>query len=115
MIDYENIDPDVLKEWDKEHRKICRREMTRYLKDFPDATPEEKRALNSWVRSGHSPYENGDFISAESGGPMDFINAIRFQEEMYQEYLKNPEDFFSVPDGSGRVSPQKDTNSDLPF
>ena len=62
MIDYENVDPEILKEWDREYRNKCRREMTQYLKDFPDATPEEKRELSSWVRSGHSPYVNGDNI-----------------------------------------------------
>lgn len=55
-FDYKNVDPETLKEWDREYRNKCRREMTQYLKDFPDATPEEKRALSSWVRSGHSPY-----------------------------------------------------------
>ena len=46
MIDYENPNPETLKEWEKEYRNKCRREMRQYLKDFPDATLEEKRDLS---------------------------------------------------------------------
>ena len=75
MIDYENPSPDTLKEWEKEYRNKCRREMRQYLKNFPDATAEEKRDLGIWVRSGRSPYENGDYIATESGnsGPRETL------------------------------------------
>ena len=89
--------------------------MRQYLKDFPDATPEEKRDLSSWVRSGHSPYENGDYIVTDSGGPMDFINARRFLEAEYQEYLKDPERYRGSPDPSKLVPENPDSNRDLPF
>lgn len=42
----------------------------------------ELKDLKAWVKSGHSPYENGDYICLEGGGPMDFINALRFQEDL---------------------------------
>ena len=115
MIDYEIPSPETLKEWEKEYRNKCRREMRQYLKDFPDATPEEKRDLSSWVRSGHSPYENGDYIATESGGPMDFINARRFLETEYQEYLKDPDAYRGSPDTGKQMSDIPDSNSDLPF
>lgn len=115
MIDYENPNPETLKEWEKEYRNKCRREMRQYLKDFPDATPEEKRDLSSWVRSGHSPYENGDFIATESGSPMDFINARRFLEEEYREYLKDPEAYRGSLDPSEQVPESRDSSRDLPF
>lgn len=89
--------------------------MRQYLKDFPDATPEEKRDLSSWVRSGHSPYENGDYIVTDSGGPMDFINARRFLKAEYQEYLKDPERYRGSPDPSELVPEKPDSNRDLPF
>ncbi|MBR3431148.1 MAG: hypothetical protein IKG87_13720 [Clostridia bacterium] len=114
MIDYENVSSETLKEWEREYRNKCRREMTQYLKDFPDATPEEIRALSSWVRSGHSPYENGDYIATDSGGPMDFINAWCFQEELYQVYLKNPEEFRDARGDEVRTMPSTNPNSDLP-
>jgi len=116
-FDYDNVDPETLKEWDREYKNKCRREMTQYLKDFPDATPEEKHTLSSWVRSGHSPYENGWYIATESGGPMDFINALRFLENEYQEYLEDPEDYRGRPDEpvSDRVSSKGSDGEDLPF
>ena len=116
MIDYENVDPEILKEWDREYRNKCRREMTQYLKDFPDATPEEKCELSSWVRSGHSPYMNGDNI-VDYGGPMDFINARRFLEDEYQEYLKDPESYCGHPDEpvSCQVLSTGSDGDDLPF
>lgn len=114
-FDYKNVDPETLKEWDREYRNKCRREMTQYLKDFPDATPEEKRALSSWVRSGHSPYVNGDNIVNDYGGPMDFINARRFLKDEYPEYLKDPEGYRGAPDDDVLVSPSSEPDSDLPF
>jgi len=115
VIDYENPSPETLKEWEKDYRNKCRREMRQYLKDFPDATPEERQELRNWVKSGHSPYENGDFIATESGGPMDFINARRFLEEEYREYLKDPEAYHGSPDPSEQVPENPDSNHDLPF
>ena len=115
MINYENPSPETLKEWKKEHRNKCRREMRLYIKDFPDATPEEKRDLNSWVRSGHSPYENGDYVATDSGSPMDFINARRFLEEAYQEYLKDPEAYRGSPDPTEYASDDSESCVDLPF
>lgn len=118
-FDYDNVDPETLKKWEAEFRREDQRDMRQYLKQqFPDATPEEKKALRSWVRSGHSPFENGWYIAAESGRPMDFISAMRFLEEEYQEYLKDPESFLEhlvEPDFYSDSSPGSDSNDDLPF
>ena len=116
-FDYDHVDPETLKEWEAEFRRKNWSDMWSYLKQFPDATPEEKKALRSWVRSGHSPYENGDFIATESGGPMDFINALRFLEYEYQEYLKDPESYRGHPDEpvSCQVLSAGSDGNDLPF
>ena len=118
-FDYDTVDPETLKEWEAEIRQKNWRDMRDYLKQFPDATPEEKKALRSWVRSGHSPYENGDYIATESGGPMDFINALRFLEDVYQEYLKDPEGYEGRLDSAlitTSGSPYDlDTGEELPF
>ncbi len=114
-FDNENVDPETLKEWEREYRNECRREMTQYLKDYRDATPEEKRALSSWVRSGHSPYENGDNIVNDYGVPMDFINTQRLWEDLYQDYLKNPDGYHDVPEDSKQDLPGTDSDNDLPF
>ena len=119
VVDYENVSPETVKEWEKEIRRKNQRDMQSYLKRFPDATPDEKAALRSWVRAGNSPYENDSYVVTESGGPMDFISAQRFLEEEYQEYLKDPESYRGHPDpGVTTVSgPSYDpeTGEDLPF
>ncbi len=105
MTDYENVNPETLKVWKKEYRKKCRAEMHLYLRRFPDATQEEIQDLREWVESGHSPYENGDYIATESGESMDFINARRSLEELCQDYMAAPD----------RVSENVDSDDDLPF
>ena len=119
IIDYDNVSPETVKEWEKEIRRKNQRDMRRYLKRFPDATPDEKAALRSWVRAGNSPYENDAYVVAEFGAPMDFISAQRFLEEEYQEYLKNPEAYRGKPDPdmslSGEPSYNPETGKLLPF
>ncbi len=89
----EKVDPTTLKEWKADIRRKNLIDMRNYLKRFPDATPKEKAALRSWVRAGHSPYDNGDFIAEESGRPMDFISAMRFMADICHEYLMDPDSF----------------------
>ena len=119
VIDYENVSPATVKEWEKEIRRKNQRDMRNYLKRFPDATPEEKEALHNWVRAGNSPYENDAYVATESGGPMDFISARRFLEDEYQEYLKDPEGYRGQPDPdmifSGEPSYDPETGELLPF
>ena len=116
-FDYENNDPETLKVWKAELLKEFQREMRSYLKQFPDATPEEKRDLRHWVNSGHSPYENGDYIVNDDGGPMDFINAQRFLEVEYQEYSKDPDAYRRGQDSEEFISPRYDpeTGDGFPF
>ena len=119
VIDYENVSPETVKEWEKEICRKNQRDMRSYLKRFPDATPEEKEALRSWVRAGNSPYENDAYVATESGGPMDFISARRFLEDEYQEYLKDPEGYQGTPDPdmsfSGESPYDPETGELLPF
>ena len=71
-----------------EQRKFLRFQLKEYRKDMV-LTNEEVKELEMWVSSGHSPYENPDLVCYEGGFPMDYINAKRFLEEEYLEYLKN--------------------------
>ena len=114
-FDYENVDLVTLKEWKREYRKKCWLEMRAYLKDFLDATSEERQALREWVKSGHSPYDNGDYVATESGGPMDFINARRFLEDEYQEYLEDPDGYRGKPDNCESISYNQNSGGGLPF
>ena len=119
VIDYDNIDPETVKRWEAEIRRKNQRDMRSYLKQFPDATSEEQEALRDWVKAGNSPYDNGWYIATESGGPMDFINALRFLETEYQEYLKDPEKYRGYPDSdtTSVSGPSYDpvTGEELPF
>ena len=115
VIDYDNVSPETVKEWEKEIRRKNQRDMRSYLKRFPDATPDEKAALRSWVRAGNSPYENDSYVVTESGRPMDFISAQRFLEEEYQEYLKYPEGFRGHPETIETTNCNLGTGKDLPF
>ena len=114
-FDYDNVDPATLKEWKREYRKKCWLEMRAYLKNFPVITSEERQDLREWVKSGHSPYDNGDYVATESGRPMDFIRARRFLEDEYREYLKDPEAYRGKPDTCESFSASHDSDSDLPF
>ncbi len=116
-FDYENVDPETLRMWKAELLKEYWREMRSYLKQFPDATPAEKRDLRHWVNSGHSPYENGDYIVCDDGGPMDYIRARRFWEEEYQEYLKDPDAYREIQESEEHISLNYDsgTGDELPF
>ena len=62
-----------------ELREILSADFRRYGKEVP-MSAKERSELCKWVQSGHSPYDNGWYIATESGGPMDFINALRLTE-----------------------------------
>jgi hypothetical protein len=66
--------------FDKKVRREVREFLTQQLMEYEQTTPmskEEHRELRHWVASGHSPYENGDYICGENGLPLDFISAMR--------------------------------------
>jgi len=64
-----------------EDKAYLRKLMKDYLKEIPDATPEEKAELKEWVTTGHSPYDNPYSVWGEDGFPLDYISAIRFWED----------------------------------
>jgi hypothetical protein len=66
--------------FDKKVRREVREFLTQQLKEYEQSTPmsqEERQELRHWVASGHSPYENGDYVCGENGLPIDFISARR--------------------------------------
>lgn len=68
-------------------------ELNRYLERYPDATPDEIAELKDWVKQGNSPLVNGYYLSRENGSPMDFIEAERFERDLYQMFLEDPSAF----------------------
>ena len=67
--------------------------LKRYLERYPDATPDEIAGLKDWIKQGNSPSFNGYYLSRENGSPMDFIEAERFERDLYQMFLENPSAF----------------------
>ena len=71
-------------------------------------TPAERKELQVWVRSGHSPYDNGCYIATEAGIPMDFVNALRMSEDMeamIPEYDTQSDDIVFISDDLDEVDP----------
>ena len=69
--------------FEKQVSREVREFLTQQLKEYEQVTKmskEDRRLLHEWVASGHSPYENGDYIYG-AGGPVDFISALRTMQE----------------------------------
>ena len=100
-------------------RRLAHKEMWAYLKSFPDATAEEISTLREWVKDGNSPYENGDNVCDDFCHPMDFINTMRFWNDVYQKWLEDPEGFkeqnLSSNDDSATSDLENPHEEDLPF
>lgn len=58
-----------------------RRRLREYLSDNSDMSSEERTALDSWIASGHDPYDNPWSLYDETGILMDFITAFRAVKE----------------------------------
>ena len=87
--------------------------------------------MEKWVASGRSPYDNGDYIYSENGCPMDFVSAMRFQDEMYEWWTSLSEeereqelrelrgDYDTVSDSiiinAEWSDPAMDSDAELPF
>lgn len=65
------------------NREVLTAQLKKYEKEMA-MTSEERRELHKWVAAGHSPYDNGNFIYSENGWPMDFVNALRFEQEQIE-------------------------------
>jgi len=63
-----------------ENRKFLTEQLKSYIKEMP-MTKEERKELEKWVSSGRSPYDNGDYIYSDGGYPLDFVSAMRVQQE----------------------------------
>ena len=61
-----------------------------YLLTVGDITEDEMHALKEWIADGNSIYDNPYALCDGSGRPMDFINGLRTELDMYW----NPSDYF---------------------
>lgn len=66
-------------------------ELHRYKREIPSITYEEWDMLVDWVKEGNSPYTNGDGVYGDDGWPLDFINTLRFWEDMREDFESDSE------------------------
>ena len=69
----------------KENQELLLQQLRQYEKEMK-MTSDERNELYKWVASGRSPYDNGDYICTDGGYPLDFVNALRFEEEQLEWY-----------------------------
>lgn len=60
----------------KQLEEYLRNEANEYLLNA-DVTPDERREVLEWVKSGNSVYSNPWYLYDESGHSMDYITAMR--------------------------------------
>lgn len=64
---------------------LSRPDVKDYLRTIPDITKEEKASLLNWLKEGNSPYSNDCYASDRNGHPLDYINAMRAEQEAIKE------------------------------
>lgn len=68
----------------REVRDLLSEQLKEYEAGFT-MTREERRLLHEWVSSGHSPYDNGNYIYG-AGVPLDFVSALRCEQELQERF-----------------------------
>ena len=94
----------------KSDRVMLRCELKEYEKTFSDLTSEEEIMLREWVKDGNSVYANPYLYSDDRGRPLDFINTIRIDAEMFSEMM-NPTQIHT----NNCCSAFMDNGDELPF
>lgn len=63
----------------KELHTLLSKDLQQYVREVK-MTDAEYQELCEWVQAGNSPYDNGWYMSTDTGIPMDYISAKRFIE-----------------------------------
>jgi len=71
---------------DKELRKSLLDDLDKF-ESVTAMTKPERNDLYIWVSAGNSPYDNPSLICCESGYPMNFIEASRFEVDVLEQSL----------------------------
>jgi hypothetical protein len=61
---------------------MLRTELKRYEESFGYMTPEERKELREWVKKDNSVYSNPWHMADEDGRLMDYITAVRINDDM---------------------------------
>jgi len=95
---------------DKERRDLLRKELREYEQTIGDLTPDERKELREWIKTGRSVYDNPWYISMGNGWPLDYIKASR----TFDEILGNP-DLYCTDGSTASGAYENPTSDDLPF
>ena len=68
---------------------LLRAELNEYMKTIGDLSPAEKQDLRTWVAGGNSGYDNPFLLYGEDGWPMDYVNASRVNDDMYEDFINS--------------------------
>jgi len=71
----------------KKHKIELRRELKEYEAAIVNLSDKERSDLHEWVLAGNSVYNNPYLMADDSGGPIDYIRAVRITADMRE----NPE------------------------
>ncbi len=64
---------------------LSRPDVKIYLDQYPDITKAERDELLNWLQHGNSPYSNDRYAFDAFDHPLDFIGAIRAENEYIEE------------------------------
>jgi len=73
--------------YDKSLKAFLHKELKGYVRSAGCMTEGEKNGLHEWVASGNSVYDNPYYYSDDCGQPMDYISAVRVNDEMLAEKM----------------------------
>jgi hypothetical protein len=66
----------------QEMKLYLKQELRRYEEIIPMTLPERKE-LRAWVAAGNSVHANPGLYTYENGNEMDYLDAMRFEEELF--------------------------------
>lgn len=75
---------------DKIYRQEWKHKIRQELKEFENTysmTPLERKEVHKWISDGNSIYTNPWYWSYENGNEMNFMDALRFEEELYEKMV----------------------------
>lgn len=69
-----------------ERKYIIRQEMKDFENTYP-MTPSERKEVNKWVSNGNCIYTNPWYWYYENGNEMNYLDALRFEEELHEKMV----------------------------
>jgi len=93
----------------KAYRAFLSKELKEYEASIADLTEQERKGLHEWVGNGNRVVENPCCYCDESGRPMDYISAVRLDEDIIGYFER-----FGFPACAEKEIPE-DADAGVPF